>query len=182
METFSWCTYSVVVLIVHNYYRRKRPHDLHNNLSGHVSPFWRGALKASMTFASGIKVEVGDSCSNRFWLDYWVGHDTLAFMFPNLFLIAIDSSAIVSTQTYLFGGRMIWSPQFRRWPFQNLLNDPNNLLNLLQPKKLSPLTKVFGIGSSNKMDSSPSTPSIEALPIIVKRKIVSDGFRLHKFR
>ena len=86
---------------------------------------------------SNIKVEVGGGCSTRFWLNHWVGHDTLASMFPNLFLIATDPFATVSIQTCLFSGRMIWAPQFQRWSFQNLSNDLSNLLNLLQPKKLS---------------------------------------------
>jgi len=45
-------------LILHSYYRR-RPHDLQNTLSGHISPFWRGVLKASMAFASDIKLKGG---------------------------------------------------------------------------------------------------------------------------
>ena len=40
-------------------YKRRRPHDLHHALSGHVSPFWRGVLKASIAFESGIKIGVG---------------------------------------------------------------------------------------------------------------------------
>ena len=45
-----------VALVIYNYYRRRRAYDLHNSLSEHVSPFWRGVLKASTTFASDIKI------------------------------------------------------------------------------------------------------------------------------
>jgi len=49
----------------------------------------------------------------------------------------MDPFATVNTQMCLLDGRMIWPLQFRRWPFQNLYNNLNNLLILLQPKNLS---------------------------------------------
>ena len=69
---------------------------MHTNLSGYVSPFWRGVLKASKAFSSVIKIEVGNDFSTRFWLDHWVGNDTLASTFPNLFQLAMDSSALAN--------------------------------------------------------------------------------------
>jgi len=38
----------------------------YNPLSGHVSLFWRGVLKVSTAFASGITIVVGDGCTTRF--------------------------------------------------------------------------------------------------------------------
>ena len=123
----------MVALILYNYYRRRRPYDLLHTLSGYVSPLWIRVLKASTTaFVSDIKIKVGDGCSTRFWLDHWVGDATLASIFPDLFLLAMDSSATVNTQTCLFEGRMIWTPQSRRWSYQHLSNNINNLLALLR--------------------------------------------------
>ena len=103
-----------------------------------VSPFWRGILKASMTFVFGIKIKVGAvGCIIGFWLDHWVGDATLASLFPNLFLIVMDPSSMVNTQICLFEGKMIWVPQFRRWPYQHFAIDLNNLFTLLQPVILS---------------------------------------------
>ena len=48
-----------VGLVTHNYYRRRRARDLHISLVGHVSPFWRGVLKASTAFATGTNIVVG---------------------------------------------------------------------------------------------------------------------------
>ena len=42
----------------------------------------------------------------------------------------------------MLDGRMIWAPQFRRWPNQNLSDDLHNLLTLLQAKTLSPTPDV----------------------------------------
>jgi len=103
-----------VALILHNYYIRGRPHDLQNTLSGHVSSFWRGVLKASMAFTSGIKIEVRDGCSIKFCLDRWVDNDTLSFIFPNLFVLTLDPFTIVNTQTYLCDEKNDWAPQFRK--------------------------------------------------------------------
>ena len=90
-----------------------------------------------MTFASGIKIKVGDGeTMTRFWREHWVGDATLASLFPNLFLIAMDSSSTTNTQTCLFQRRMICAPQFRM-TYQHLANDLNNLLTILQPVTLS---------------------------------------------
>ena len=119
---------SWVDLVTYNYSRRRKAHDLY----GHVSPFWRGILKASTAFASGIKIDVGDGCTTRFWLDHWVGNDALASIFPNLFAVARDPSATVITQTCLFEGNRIWAPLFRRWSHQlmgaHLYDELNSLL------------------------------------------------------
>jgi len=72
-----------------------------------MSPIFGGVLKASKTFVSDIKINVGDGCSTRFFLDHWVGDTTLVSLFPDLYLLAMNPSTTVNTQTRLFEGRMI---------------------------------------------------------------------------
>ena len=125
--------------------RRRSAHDLHISLPRHVSTFWR-VLKASVAFASGTQIVVKDGRTTRFWLDYQVSNDTLAFKYPNLFALARDLSTTVISQTCPLEGNLIWAPDFRRWPNQfmgaNLYDDLNSLLALLQPKHLSTLPDV----------------------------------------
>jgi len=85
----------VVALILFNYYRRRKPHNLHTNFPG-IFPTFGGVLKAFKAFSSGIKIEAANDFSTRFWLDHWVGNDTLASTFPNLFQLAMDSSALAN--------------------------------------------------------------------------------------
>ena len=80
-----------MALTLHNYYRRRRPRDLPKSLSGIYLLFGE-------VFASGIKIDVGNSCSTKFWLDHWIGDDTLDSLLPNLFVLARDSSSTVYTQ------------------------------------------------------------------------------------
>jgi len=101
-------------LVIHNYYRRIWSHDMHNTNSRHVSTFWRGVLKASTSFESGVKVVVRDGCTIRFWLDHWVGNDTLASLYPILYSLARNPSTMVNSQTYLLDGRMLSAPLFWR--------------------------------------------------------------------
>jgi len=68
----------------------------------------------------------------RSWLDYWVGDATLAFMFSDLYLLAMDPSTTVNSQTCFLEGKMIRVPQFKRWSHQHLSNDLNTLFTLLQ--------------------------------------------------
>jgi len=109
-------------------------------------PFWRGLLKVFTAFASGIHIAVGNGRSTRFWLDDWVGNDSLAPIFFNLFGLARGPSLTVISQTCLLDGSMIWAPHFRIWPNQliraNIYNDLNFLLILLQPLHLSTLPDV----------------------------------------
>ena len=124
-----------VGLVTRNYYRRRRPHDLHISLSGHVSHFWRGILKASIAFAFGTNIVAGNGCTTRFWLDHLVGNDTLASKYPNLFVVTKDHSSMINSQICSLDGRMIRAPLFWRWPNQfmreNLYNDLNSLLTIL---------------------------------------------------
>jgi len=76
-----------VAIVLHNYYRRRRPYDLYSTIFGYVSFFWRGVLKTSMAFTSGINIKVRDGCMARFLLDYWVCDVTLASLFLDLFLL-----------------------------------------------------------------------------------------------
>ena len=87
-----------MTLALHNYYKRRRIQDLQTLIHVHVSPFWRGVLTAITAFASNGEIEIGDGHSTRFWLDRWVGNDTLAMKFPNLFGLALDPSAMVGSQ------------------------------------------------------------------------------------
>ena len=135
-----------VDLVMHNYYRRRRAHNLHITLTGHVSSFWIGVLKASTDFASGTHIVVGDGYPTRFWLDHWVRNDTLASLFPNLFALARDPSTTVKSQTRVLDGNTIWDPHFRRWPNlflrANIYNELICLLTFLQPLHLSTLSDV----------------------------------------
>ena len=74
-------------------------------------------------------------------LDYWEGNDSLASTYPNLFMLATNSSSTVNSQTCLFEESQIWGPNFRGWLHQfmgeNLHNDLNSLLNLLQSTQRS---------------------------------------------
>ena len=106
-------------------------------LSGNVSPSWREILKASTFFSLESKLKWNDGCSTKFWLDHWVGDATLASTFHDSFLLAMDPSTSMNTQTWLIDGIMIWAPQFRRRPYLHLSNDLNNLLVLLEPITLS---------------------------------------------
>ena len=54
-------------------------------------PLLEGVLKASLVFASGKKIEVGNGCSIRFWLDQWVSNDILASVFPNIYVLYLGS-------------------------------------------------------------------------------------------
>jgi len=66
--------------VSHNYYRRRRAHNLQTSLSWYVSLFRTGVLKASLVFTSDITIIVGDEYTTIFWLDHWVGNDNLASM------------------------------------------------------------------------------------------------------
>jgi len=46
-------------VVQYNYYRRRRPLDLLDKLSGRVSPFWRGVLKAAIAFKLGLRLSSG---------------------------------------------------------------------------------------------------------------------------
>jgi len=101
------------------------------------SPFWWGVLKAANAFASGVHVEVENGRSTRFWLDQWVGDDTLDIKSPDLFMLALDSCATLDRQVCALNGDMTWAPQFRRWPHPDLSADLNTILTILQPIHLS---------------------------------------------
>ena len=72
---------SWVAIILYNYYKRRRVHDLQSTIHG---PFQGGVLKATTTFTSGIQIEVGNGRSTRFWVNHWVSDDTIASKFPEL--------------------------------------------------------------------------------------------------
>ena len=93
-----------------------------------------------MAFASGIKIIVGDGIMTKFWLYHWVGDVTLAFMFHDLYLLAMDPSTMMNTQTCLSKGRRIRAPHFIRRPYQYHSSDLNSLLTLFQPVNLSTST------------------------------------------
>lgn len=40
------------------------------DISGYISPFWRGVLKASWAFKLGTKVKIGDDTLVNFWNDH----------------------------------------------------------------------------------------------------------------
>ena len=122
----------LVNLDINTSYIRRKPFDLNNFLSGHVSPFWRGVLNVSKAIASGIKIEVGNGCSTRCWVDYWVDNDAVVSTFPNLFMLAVDPfTTVVYWMENLFGLPNLEDDH------PKLSNELNNLLALFQPKNLS---------------------------------------------
>jgi len=49
-----------------------------------------------MTFAYGVKIEVENGCSTRFWFDQRVGNNNLASIFLTIFMLAMDPSTTVN--------------------------------------------------------------------------------------
>ena len=145
-----------MALVLHNYCRRRRPHDLHNTISRHVSLFWRGVLKASMALASDIQIEVGDGYSTRkYWLDHWVGNDTFVFkLLIYLCLHWIHPQRGTPKLAYLM----------KEWFELPNLKDEHaktclmiSTISLPSNLNISPLHRMFDNGSLNKMVSSPSS-------------------------
>ena len=58
---FPWVT-----VVLHNYYRRGRPLDLHDKLAGHVSHFWRGVLKTTNAFKIELRICCGQGTFVKF--------------------------------------------------------------------------------------------------------------------
>ena len=61
-------------------------------------PLWRGALKTANAFKIELRICCGHGTSVKFWKDCWIGEVPLAIAFPNLFEMAVDQDAWVSSQ------------------------------------------------------------------------------------
>lgn len=100
------------------------------DISGYISPFWRGVLKAAWAFRLGVKVTVGDGSTVGFWRDHWIGSRCLALEFLNLYTIAASPSAPVADFLLTNHGSRTWHIQYRRCLTEGLAFEHQQLLLL----------------------------------------------------
>lgn len=62
----------------------------------HGCGIWKSILAVKQIFWEFIRFKLGDGENIRFWLDVWVGDVPLRVTFPNIFKLALDSSALVA--------------------------------------------------------------------------------------
>ncbi|GKV16853.1 hypothetical protein SLEP1_g27427 [Rubroshorea leprosula] len=63
---------------------------------------------------SNFKLNLGDGKSVRFWNDAWAGGDTLANIFPRLFLLATEKNCSIYDMGHWVDGCWFWRFQWRR--------------------------------------------------------------------
>ncbi|GKV14960.1 hypothetical protein SLEP1_g25758 [Rubroshorea leprosula] len=63
---------------------------------------------------SNFKLNLGDGKSVRFWNDAWAGGDTLANIFPRLFLLATEKNCSIYDMGHWTDGCWVWRFQWRR--------------------------------------------------------------------
>jgi len=137
---------SWVSFVMHNYYRRRRAHDLHICLTEHVSPFWRGVLKASWLLLPVFILLLEMDAQQDFGLIIGWEMIHLLHYFPTYLCLqgTIHNGNISNLCPWW---KYDFAPHFRRWPNQfmgaNLYNDLNSLLTLLRPLHLSTLPDVW---------------------------------------
>ncbi|GKU94711.1 hypothetical protein SLEP1_g8164 [Rubroshorea leprosula] len=85
------------------------------------SPWWNDICKLDTGSSnkvgwllSNFNLKLGDEKSVRFWLDVWVGEDSLANVFPRLFLLDTDKYCSIYDRGYWSDGRWCWRFQWRR--------------------------------------------------------------------
>ena len=64
-------------MVHYNYSRRRRPLNLQDKFSGHISPFWSGVLRTANAFKIGLRLCYGNGATVRFWKDCWIGRSPL---------------------------------------------------------------------------------------------------------
>lgn len=62
---------------------------------------------------------IGNGLKTRFWLDKWLGDDTLKERYPRLFSLAIHKECMVESMGYWDGWtwqwQLVWRRQLRQW-------------------------------------------------------------------
>ena len=80
---------------------------------------WKDIRKGWEEFSIRTRIHIGNGRSTRFWWDIWVGDSKLKDMFPQLFRMATNNSAVVADLWgRQGGGGGGWEVHFRR-PFHD---------------------------------------------------------------
>ncbi|KAF5184183.1 hypothetical protein FRX31_026231 [Thalictrum thalictroides] len=59
--------------------------------------FWKGIMNSYPKFKENISCRLGDGNRVRFWLDVWVGSETLKMRFPYIFIVSNNKLGVVSS-------------------------------------------------------------------------------------
>ncbi|GKV36164.1 hypothetical protein SLEP1_g44325 [Rubroshorea leprosula] len=95
------------------------------------SPWWKDICKLNTGLGNkdgwllpNFNLKLGDGTSVKFWLDVWVGEDSLANVFPRLFLLDINKNCSIYDRGQWSDGGWCWRLQWRRpiraWEEENL--------------------------------------------------------------
>lgn len=101
--------------VVVSKYGEEDPFWLPKTIStSHGVGVWKGIRKGWDVFQRHIQFEIGEGSFVRFWKHKWCGDEELWKSFPNLFDLATNKDAMVSSILHLEGGNATWNPTFRR--------------------------------------------------------------------
>lgn len=89
-------------------------------------------------FMSNVKIQVGDGCKVRFWLDVWVGDAPLSTLFPRIFNVCSQKLVVVADACHSNGPNLDLHLDLRRNILPWELEDWNNLLNMVNSVALQP--------------------------------------------
>nr|KYP50170.1 Putative ribonuclease H protein At1g65750 family [Cajanus cajan] len=102
--------------------------DIQDGESSHKSSIWWRVLLKVHWFEQGVEWKIEEGNQTRFWLDKWVGTQTLMEAFPRIFLVANMGSWV--------GDVWCWDLKWRRRRFGRETTQWEELELLLQDKPL----------------------------------------------
>ena len=140
VETFHDTHAQWVPLILHNYYRRRRPYNSHNTFFRHVPHFGEEVSRPLWLLHPVSKLKWRMVAQHNFdSTNGWV--IIILLLYFSLFLCLPWTHPQRWTSNLLVWWKHDLGSPFRRWLYQDLSNDLNNLLTLLQLKNLSTTNK-----------------------------------------
>uniref|UniRef100_A0A5B7BKK6 Reverse transcriptase zinc-binding domain-containing protein n=1 Tax=Davidia involucrata TaxID=16924 RepID=A0A5B7BKK6_DAVIN len=98
---------------------------------------WKFIRKGFADFKNCIRFDIGNGRRVKFWRDGWSSDTPLNMRFPNLFAIAEGKDDFINQCGEWEGGRMVWTPLFRRNLQDWELEEVFNLLRHLQKFSIS---------------------------------------------
>lgn len=130
------------------------------------------------SFRDSLFCKLGTGSAIRFWLDPWVEAIPLCYMFPRIFAIAVNRTALVRDLGCFIGHKWYWSVEFRRqcfgWELEEkakLFQFINSVLPCQGEDGLLWLGDQIGVFSVKAIYNLVEIKILGADPLIISKKI-----------